>query len=302
MNKLASLHNVTVKACKSGGAARINVMNIMKYSTSKRDVNLQYDVYSAEVMNMDKPAVVVCHGLFGSKTNWQSLCKQMNKVTGRKVIAYDAVNHGRSSHHHSMSYEDMAKDLVTLLDQLEIDKAITIGHSMGGKTVMANALLHGDRVDKLVVVDAAPSLSKSMGEVKVYLDYMLHMDMTAFTSRKQIDQQLEKVAKSTSLRQFLMTNLMKTKDGSFAWRLNLQGISASYFKHIHEFPQLDGLAYASDTLFIGGGKSNYISEQEHDGIYQYFPSATIQHIPGAGHWVHAEKPKEFLQLVNSFIQ
>lgn len=50
-----------------------------------RDVNLHYDVYAAEVMNMDKPAVVVCHGLFGSKTNWQSLCKQMNKVTGRKV-------------------------------------------------------------------------------------------------------------------------------------------------------------------------------------------------------------------------
>ena len=68
---------------------------------------------------------------------------------------------------------------------------------MGGKTVMMSALLHPERIDKLVVVDTAPTLSKSMGEVKTYLDKMISMDMSMYTKRKEIEKELQTVAKVT---------------------------------------------------------------------------------------------------------
>lgn len=68
---------------------------------------------------------------------------------------------------------------------------------MGGKTVMMSALLYPERIDKLVVVDTAPTLSKSMGEVKTYLDKMISMDMSMYTKRKEIVKELQTVAKVT---------------------------------------------------------------------------------------------------------
>ena len=44
-----------------------------------------------------------------------------------QVVTYDQVNHGNSSHHPSMSYGDLANDLVSLMDILDIPKAILIG-------------------------------------------------------------------------------------------------------------------------------------------------------------------------------
>ena len=168
-----------------------------------RDVNLSYVIHDNNPS--DQSPVVICHGVFGNKKNWSSLGKQISISSGRKVVTYDAVNHGLSSHDENMSYHHMSYDLVNLLDRLEIEKTVLIGHSMGGKTVMTTALSYPNRIEKLIVVDTVPRISKSKGEVMEYLEVMANIDMTKITSRKMIEHELEAVTPSASLRQFLMS-------------------------------------------------------------------------------------------------
>ena len=59
--------------------------------------------------------------------------------------------------------------------------------------------------------------------------------------------------------------------------------------------------FVKTALFIRGGKSNYIGVADEPLIRELFPQSEIQTIAGAGHWLHADRPVEFLQLVLNFL-
>ena len=293
------MHGVSRFLCRN-----LNTVNRRGLSNTIRgdrsSVELSYDVFHENTSSTKSP-IIVSHGLFGSRRNWRQLSKQMNMLTGRKVLTVDAVNHGESSHHPHMSFIDMADDLIALIDRLEMETPLLVGHSMGGKTVMSAALLHPQRFERLVVVDIAPELSKSMGEIMNYLRAMADIDMTEITSRKMVENKLKSVVPSQGLLGFLLSNLAKSPEGRFFWRVNMAAIEENYH-YIHSFPEWDeGVQYMKPTLFIGGGRSYYITEDEHPNIFKFFPAAEIVKIPDAGHWVHSEKPKEFLEAIGSFI-
>lgn len=265
-----------------------------------RKVDLSYEIYEEHTPSTaPSPPIFICHGLFGNRKNWNSLSKRLNQLTKRTVISYDAVNHGVSGQHPDMSYIDMSKDLVNLMNQLDVQRSIIIGHSMGGKTVMATSLLSPERIEKLVVVDASPSMSKSQGETFDYMQGMKKIDMSRLKSRREVEMEVKKFVKSQFVVGFLMTNLLDKPH--FRWRINLDALIENYH-HIHAFPTFDERAvFKGPTQFIGGGRSDYISEEHHPVIKRRFPASNIVHIPEAGHWVHSEKPNEFLQIASDFI-
>ncbi|XP_057294793.1 protein ABHD11-like isoform X3 [Hydractinia symbiolongicarpus] len=266
-----------------------------------RHVTLDYAIHSQHIKDPNASPIVICHGLFGSKINWRSLGRRINTMSGRKVITYDCVNHGDSSHHDEMSYNDLAHDLIALLNQLDISKVLLIGHSMGGKTVMTSALTYPDRVEKIISVDAAPTISKSSGEVLRYLNAMSGMDMSKMKTKQAIEEELHKVVKSRSVLMFLMQNLKPLDDG-FYWRINLKAMAKNYH-YTHAFPVFkDGVQFDKPALFVGGERSYYITEEEYPEIIRLFPLATIKHIPAAGHWVHSDQPNAFLESIASYIK
>jgi len=267
-------------------------------ATFSRDVKLHYVRHEKDTTS-DQPPIFIAHGLFGNHKNWNSLSRRLNNLTGRTVITYDAVNHGLSAHHQDMSYIDMAEDLLSLMDRLHVEQTTIIGHSMGGKTVMSASLLHPERFDKMVVVDVAPDLSKSAGEVFTYMNGMKAIDMSQMTSRQDVENEVKKFAKSSFIVGFLMTNL--DVEPHLKWRINLDAMINNY-KYIHDFPDFDESAvFDGPTQFIGGAKSNYLTEADHPIIKKRFPSSNIIKVPDAGHWVHSEKPKEFLEIAAKFI-
>ena len=67
------------------------------------------------------------------------------------------------------------------------------------------------------------------------------------------------------------------------------------------FPRFDGEVFPGPTLFVGGWKSEYLSRSHHDDIRELFPKARFEYVPGAGHWVHAEKPKEFMAVLDDHL-
>ncbi|XP_050451858.1 protein ABHD11-like isoform X1 [Cataglyphis hispanica] len=255
--------------------------------------------------NTEQP-IIIMHGLFGSKSNWNTLSKTIHRKTKRKVIVVDARNHGESPHTSNMSYKDMAEDVIQLLNDLNFERAILVGHSMGGSAMMYTALNFPQRVEKLAVVDISPiRTSPNLLEIKKIFEIMslatADGSPTLSKARKIVNQQLEKSIKSSALRQFLLANLVEVDSGKYKWRVNLPVLEQAFSSHIAVFPNIDSKIYANPTLFIGGAKSDYIRVEDHDAIKKLFPLAEFHYIDGADHWVHADKPIEFVELLTNFI-
>ncbi|KAK7925374.1 hypothetical protein WMY93_007684 [Mugilogobius chulae] len=263
-------------------------------------VNLSYDVFDGK---NDGTPLVFLHGLFGSKSNFHSIAKSLVQRTGRKVLTVDARNHGTSPHSPQLTYEAMSADLKLLLSQLRIDRCVLIGHSMGGKTAMTTALTLPSIVERLVVVDISPSQSATRTNFRFYIqamqDVQISSDIPRSTARRMAEDQLRRSVKEHSVRQFLLTNLMEL-NGHYAWRVNLDAISA-HLETLLSFPHFE-TPYEGPTLFLGGASSAYISSDDYPEIQRLFPYADIQYIPDASHWIHADKPLDFISSIISFLQ
>lgn len=229
----------------------------------------------------DGPAgtpLVIAHGLFGSARNWGVLAKRLSD--SRPVIAVDMRNHGDSPWHDSHTYDDMAADLAEVID----GRADVLGHSMGGKAAMMLALRHPDKVNRLIVADMAPVpySHTQMGPIAA----MRAVDLSRVESRSDAKAQLAgKVAPGVD--DFLLQSLDL---GEKRWKLNLDVLAAE-MDGILDFPQVEG-TFEGPVLFLSGAKSDYVRRADRDRTLALFPNATFVQIPDAGHWLHAEKPRE----------
>ncbi|GAA6223855.1 protein ABHD11 [Lates japonicus] len=273
----------------------------VRTASSFSPVNLTYDVFDGKG---DSTPLVFLHGLFGSKSNFHSIAKSLVQRTGRKVLTVDARNHGNSPHSPVLTYEAMTGDLKHLLTQLRIEKCILIGHSMGGKTAMTTALTQPGLVERLVVVDISPAQTTTRTNFRYYIQAMqevkISSDIPRSTARRMAEDQLRSLVKEHSVRQFLLTNLVE-QNGHYAWRVNLEAISA-HLDSIMSFPDFPNTVYEGPTLFLGGASSAYISSEDYPEIQRLFPNADIQYIPDASHWIHADKPLDFISSIISFLQ
>ena len=100
------------------------------------------------------PAVVLLHGLTASR-RYVVMGSTALQRAGHRVVAYDARGHGASSPAPTpdgYGYEDLAADLVALLDGLGIERAVLAGASMGAHTILRLALEQPERVAALAVI------------------------------------------------------------------------------------------------------------------------------------------------------
>lgn len=241
------------------------------------------------------PAVILLHGLLGSKLNMAGAARFL--ADRHRSLAIDLRNHGDSFHHNSMNYRIMAADIGGFMDDHGMETAVLVGHSMGGKCAMQFALSFPERVDKLVVVDIGPGAYTDPNWT-TYLNAMLAVDPTTLASRRQADELLKSAIPSPIYRQFLLSNLVSDDDGSYRWRPNLRAILAA--RHDIGAPVSGPVSYV-DTLFIRGSDSDYIQEKDEAAIDQLFPQAHLITVAGSGHLVHIEARDRFNQLLHDFI-
>ncbi len=189
-------------------------------------------------------------------------------------------------------------DVAELIREREIPRACVLGHSMGGKVAMHLALAHPQLVEKLVVVDMSPR--EYPPRFDALLDVMLRLDLATFRRRQEIGDALGAVVPDAATRQFLLKNVAQDGDGRFRWRPNLTDIRANY-PGLLSAVTADG-TFDGPVLFVRGGESDFIRDEDSEQIRQLFPNASIGTIPGAKHWVHAEKAAEFVQVVDTFLK
>ncbi|MCP5371382.1 MAG: alpha/beta fold hydrolase [Hyphomicrobiales bacterium] len=242
------------------------------------------------------PDVIVLHGLFGSARNWAGVAKALS--AHHRVHALDLRNHGDSFWADGMAYADMADDLRRFMADRHLGGAAVIGHSMGGKAAMVLALHDPHLVGRLLVADVAPA-----GYGHSFADYVAAMaavDLAGIDRRAQVDAQLAAAIPEDGLRAFLLQNLVRGP-GGLRWRVNLDALAA-HMAAIGDFPDIrPGQAYRGPTLFLAGGRSDYIEPHHHGLIHRLFPHARIAVLPGAGHWLHAEQPRAFVAAARDFL-
>lgn len=241
----------------------------------------------------DLPALLIAHGLFGSARNWGAIAKRMSD--SRRVVAVDMRNHGESFRAKSQSYPEMAADLAEVIGWIGAPVDV-LGHSMGGKTAMQLALTQGELVNRLVVADIAPvAYDHSQAHL---IDAMRHLDLTGLTQRSEADRRLAVELHSPAIRAFLLQSL-DLKSLPPAWRLNLDVLERD-MGLVVGWPGTTG-RFDKPVLFITGAESDYVKSEDRAAIKQLFPQAKMAKIPGAAHWLHADRPREFEAALRVFL-
>jgi pimeloyl-ACP methyl ester carboxylesterase len=239
--------------------------------------------------------LLVLHGLFGSGTNWRRIARGLEDC--RTTHLLDARNHGASPHAADMDYRLLAADVAAFMDAQEIPRADVIGHSMGGKTAMRLALDAPQRVARLMVVDIAPDVSTS--DHGALIRALRALPVERFQRRGDADTALAASVPDAGLRAFLLQSLAAGETG-LRWRLNLEAIERC-MPDLLAFDVDDHERFEGETLFLRGGASDYVREVHRERIRRHFPNAVLRSLEGAGHWLHAERPDEFLALAREFL-
>jgi pimeloyl-ACP methyl ester carboxylesterase len=221
---------------------------------------------------------------------------QKRLAARHRVIALDLRNHGASPHAAAMEYPVMAADVAETLATLGAAPAAVIGHSMGGKVAMALALSGPELVSRLVVADIAPVAYPPA--LRGYVAAMQALPLRPGLTRREADAALSDAVPEPGIRAFLLQNL-RFETAPPAWQFGLEEIAAA-------MPVIEGFSesvaqYRGPTLFLGGERSNYIRPEYQARIRALFPAARFATVPNAGHWVHAENPQGFLDLIEPFL-
>ncbi len=241
--------------------------------------------------------LLIMHGLFGSLDNFRSIALHFERH--HEVHRLDLPGHGDSDTLPCLSIAAMAEQIQGYLEQKSISRCTVLGHSLGGKVAMA--LANGDtekRVSQLIIVDIAPRLYPPHHQS--IMDALISLDLATLSDRRDAEKQLRSVIPEAGVRAFLLKSLVRDEQQHFRWQFDLTGINSSYAA-IREMPTMEK-PIAIPSLFIKGGNSDYIRDSDADLIKRHFKNVDLKAIPGAGHWVHAEKPAIFSRICTEFLQ
>jgi pimeloyl-ACP methyl ester carboxylesterase len=238
-----------------------------------------------------RPPLVIAHGLYGSGRNWSVIAKRLSDT--RRVICPDMRNHGYSPFEPTQSYEDMADDLAGLMRNVG-EPVDLCGHSMGGKAAMVMALRHPNLLRRLIVADIAPVVYNHTQSH--HIAAMRAVDLGAITRRSEAAEQLGAQGVEPALQSFFTQSL---DVAGKCWRLNLDVLEAEMDKIIG-FPDVSG-SFDKPTLFLTGADSTYVRPEHRPLIKSLFPAARFAKLPKSGHWLHADRPREFEAAVRTYL-
>jgi esterase len=243
--------------------------------------------------------IVILHGLLGISDNWVGISRKL-AGEGYRVLIPDQRNHGQSPHHPILNYYALTDDLGEFIEAHKLVKPILLGHSMGGKVAMRYTLENPGKVERLIVVDTSLRTYVRFNYHLKLIDAMLSVDFTAAPTRQEVQSRLAEKIGDDRLVQFLLKNLYWKEKGKLGWRPNLQAISYNVDS------MYDGIFYSTrfekPALFVRGGQSDYILDEDIPAIDQNFPLAIIKTIENGTHWVHADEPEEFYRILLEFLK
>lgn len=238
--------------------------------------------------------LIILHGLFGGWDNWYPVAKDLSQRLG--VYVPDLRNHGQSFHDARCDYDAMADDIRRLMDGLGLTRASLLGHSMGGKLAMRFAAMFPQRLVRLIIADITHKACYPIHAEAI--DALASLDLGTLTRLRDADQGLQLTIPDPALRLYLLKNLDRTPDNEYRWKVNLDAIRRNYAEICGP---VTARRFLNPCLFIRGGKSEYIRDEDWPEVKIVFPRAELVTLPHAGHWVHVDDQAGFLKAVKGFM-
>lgn len=238
--------------------------------------------------------LIILHGLFGGWDNWYPVAKDLSRRFG--VHVPDLRNHGQSFHSARFDYDAMADDIRRLMDALGLTRASLLGHSMGGKVAMRLADMFPQRVMRLVIVDITHKACRSIPADVI--DALIRLDLKSLMRLKDAEQRLRPAIPDPAVRLFLLKNLDHPPGGGYHWKVNLDAIRRN---HAEICGPVTVRRFLNACLFIRGGQSDYIQDEDWPEVKTIFPRAELVTLPHAGHWAHVDDKPGFLEAVKEFM-
>jgi esterase len=250
----------------------------------------------SNILGQGQPFIIL-HGFLGMSDNWRTLGKRFAEQ-GYQVHLVDQRNHGRSFNSDIFNYEVLVEDLKRYCIEYNLKNLIFLGHSMGGKTAMLFAAKYPELISKLIVADIAPRYYPKHHES--ILKGLSALDFEVLKSRKEAEDVLAHYVSEFSRRQFLLKNLYWKEKGQLDLRINLKALKENIEEMGKALP-INSI-FRGEALFLKGEKSNYITLNDDALIKAHFPKAILKTISNAGHWLHAENPKDFFEEVIRYVK
>lgn len=235
--------------------------------------------------------IVLLHGLFGNLDNLGVLARDLQ--LDFQTLQIDLRNHGHSPHSNEINYHLMAEDILTLFNQLNIDNAVIVGHSMGGKVAMMLTEIAPERVSHLVIIDIAPIAYQERYHDDIFFA-LNAVTQSKVTQRTQAAEIMRTFSLQDDVIQFLLKSFHQGQ-----WRFNVSALEQHYNEIIgwNEVNEWD-----KPIMFIRGERSPYIQDSYRSAIARQFPMARAYVAAGCGHWVHAEKPQLVIRIIRKLLQ
>ncbi|KAM9967488.1 hypothetical protein ACTFIW_001572 [Dictyostelium discoideum] len=252
----------------------------------------------------------------------------------------DIRNHGLSPHSSEMSLNDIEDDLHLFLKDNkilekklknpELHKIILVGHSMGGKSAMMFALNNPHLVDGLVPIDVSPSNYVGIHNHNTKFEAMLNASKlfkNPNTTKILIEKEMiDSGLQNKGERLYLLNNLKELNKNNknnnnnnnnnnneenplFSWKLNVETLYENQDKLLG-FPNNEELIQTSTnnklpqfnkkTFFIGGADSHYLQLTHRENIHKLFPNHEIQLFQNSDHFVYAQKPRDFADVLYNY--
>lgn len=250
----------------------------------------------SKIEGIGRPLIIM-HGFLGMSDNWKTLSGQY-AAKGFQVHALDLRNHGHSFHSNEFTYEAMSRDLLEYCEGNRLESIDLMGHSMGGKVAMQFAVTYPEKVNKLIIADIAPKYyAPHHDDVFAAINAV---DFSKKPGRAEVDEIMKPYVPDFGTRQFLMKSLYWQQPGQLAFRFNREVFNNS--KGLIGEPLAAGTKFSKPVLFIRGENSHYIEDGDLPLILEHFPQAKLETVANAGHWLHAENPKEFLSKTIAFLK
>ncbi len=270
----------------------------LSFELFKSGENITKTNFSQILKNSNLDIYFVLHGFLGRGKNWNFISKSLSKTLPNIFINFDLRNHGKSKTFSNINYHLMSDDLFDFLKQFQIKKISIIGHSMGGKVGMLFSLNYESLVKNLIIVDIAPIKYKN--EDNNFIKKLLELDLTTIYTRKDAELILSKKMNNVDLISFLLQNLEKA-DNHYKWSIDLK-ILKKAINELKSFPHINKKNFLTNVLIIYSANEEYVNSRNLKSFNKYFKNIQLNKISGVGHWIHYQKPEEFIQKILKFIK
>lgn len=244
------------------------------------------------------PPVLCLHGLLGSARNLYRLVDAIG-AAGFRTVAYDQRGHGHSPHATDYSLRAMAEDLFRVMDQLRIDHAHVVGHSMGARVAIKATSLAPRRIRSLALLDSGITIRRShLESLRKIIDPL----PSGYPNRAEAEQALS--GHSTMLKQFLLANLRAESSAPHAlrWIFDLDGIRRELLRSI-ETDQTELYQNIACPILVARGElSDSMTAEDSALMLKLNPNARGAVIEKAGHWVHADNISRTIEVVVGFLK